>query len=335
MPDPARPAATPPHAARRRVVVAGASGLVGSALVERLRADHVEVHTLVRRPARSAQEHEWLTDERPLDPAVLGGAAAVVSLGGASIGRLPWTPSYRRELLRSRLRPTTTLARAIRALGAEAPVFLSASAVGYYGSQPGVRLNEAAAPGRGFLAGLVGQWEAAARGAGPHARTVLLRTSPIVHPTGVLAPMMRLTRLGLAGPLGRGTQAMPWISLTDEVRAISHLLAGALGAHPTGEADARAGSTHAHEIDGPVNLAGPTRASANDLGFALAIALNRPYLLRAPACALRLALGRDMADGLLLADAHVVPAALQTSGFTFTHATVEEAVRDAVAPEAA
>ena len=297
------------------MVVAGASGLIGNALVGSLRADGVEVHTLVRRPARDAREHEWLTDETPLDPAVLGGAAAVVSLGGASIGHVPWTPAYRRELVRSRLRPTTTLARAIRALGADAPAFLSASAVGFYGSQPGVALDETAGPGRGFLADLVRQWESAARTAGPHARTVLLRTSPIVHPAGVLAPMLRLTRLGLAGPLGRGTQSMPWISLTDEVRAIRHLLTG--------------------DLEGPVNLAGPTRASANDLGFALAVALQRPYLLRAPAFALRLALGRDMADGLLLADAHVVPAALQASGFTFAHTTVEDAVSDALAQTAA
>ena len=311
MPDPARSPVAPAHATSSRVVVAGASGLIGSALVRSLRADGVEVHTLVRRPARGAREHEWLADDTPLDPAVLGGAAAVVSLGGASIGRVPWTPAYRRELVRSRMRPTTTLARAIKALGADAPTLLSASAVGYYGSQPGATLDETAVPGRGFLADLVQRWESAARTAGPHARTVLLRTSPVVHPAGVLAPLLRLTRLGLSGPLGRGTQAMPWISLVDEVRAIRHLLSG--------------------DLEGPVNLAGPRRASANDLGFALALAMHRPYVLRAPAFALRLALGRDMADGLLLADAHVVPAALLASGFTFTHATVDEAVAAALA----
>lgn len=297
-------------AQRRRVVIAGASGLIGTALVASLRADGVEVHTLVRRPAQGPHEHTWLGDDAALDPGVLEGASAVVSLGGASIGRLPWTPAYKRELRASRLRGTSTIVRAVRHLGADAPVFVSASAVGYYGSQPGEVLDEYSAFGRGFMAGLVRDWEAAALGAGTHARVALLRTAPVVHAEGVLAPMIRLTRLGLGGPLGAGTQASPWISLVDEVRAIRHVLD--------------------HELAGPINLTGPTRATSNDLGFALAMELGRPFLLRAPAFALRAVLGRDAADGLLLADAHVVPRALQASGFAFTHERVEDAVADAV-----
>jgi len=293
-----------------RVVVAGASGLIGTALVESLRADGVEVHTLVRRPPAAPDEHEWLLDDTPLDPAVLDGAAAVVSLGGANIGRIPWTPAYKRELLASRMRGTGTIARAVRALGADAPALLSASAAGYYGSRPGEVLDEASTRGRGFMSDLVAHWEAAALGAGEHARTVLLRTAPVVHAKGVLAPMIRLTMLGAGGPLGRGTQAWPWISLDDEVRAIRFALD--------------------HELAGPINLTGPTRATANDLGFALAVGLNRPFLLRAPAFALRAALGRDLADGLLLADAHVVPEALHAAGFTFTHHRVEAAVAAAI-----
>ena len=132
----------------------------------------------------------------------------------------------------------------------------------------------------------------------------------MVHAEGVLKPLMLLTRLGLSGPLGLGTQVWPWISLDDEIRAIRHVIDG--------------------DLEGPVNLTGPTRATANDLGFALARRMNRPFLLRAPGWALRLALGSDAADALLLSDMPVVPERLEASGFSFTHPTVEDAVAAAV-----
>lgn len=293
---------------RPRVVLAGASGLIGSALADSLRADGVAVTLLVRRPARAADEVEWLTDSDTLDPAVLDGTTAVVGLNGASVGRLPWTPSYKRTLLSSRLTATRAIADAVRALGADAPTFVSASAAGYYGS--GDRLTEASPAGSTFLAELCVQWERAATDAGDAARVALLRTAPVVHRDGVLKPLLLLTRLGLGGPIGRGTQVWPWISLDDEVRAIRHVIDAGLA--------------------GPVNLTGPARATANDLGFALAVRMNRPFLLRAPAWALRLALGRDATEGLLTVDADIIPAALQESGFAFRHPTVESAVAAAV-----
>lgn len=295
----------------RRVVVAGASGLIGTALVESLRADGVEVTRLVRRPAAASDEQEWLTDGHSLDPDVLAGADAVVGLNGASIGRFPWTRAYKSTLLWSRITPTRALAGAIRALGADAPVFVAASAVGYYGSAPGVRLTEDAPRGESFLADLVGEWESAALAAADRARVALLRTAPVVHRDGVLKPLLLLTRAGLSGPIGRGTQVWPWISLDDEVRAIRHVLDG--------------------DLDGPVNLTGPTRATANDLGFALARELNRPFVVRAPAWGMRLVLGRDATEAILTSDMDVVPERLVASGFTFRHPTVEDAVREAVA----
>jgi uncharacterized protein (TIGR01777 family) len=290
----------------RRVVVAGASGLIGRALVASLRADGVSVQTLVRRPARSSDEIEWLTDAAPLDPAAIAGADAVVGLNGASVGRFPWTASYKSRLLWSRLTPTRTLATAIRALGESAPAFVSASAVGYYGSAPGATLTESSPAGTSFLARLCVVWEEAALAAGPHARVALLRTAPLVHPDGVLKPLLLLTRFGLAGPIGRGSQAWPWLTLDDEVAAIRHVIE--------------------HDISGPVNLTGPTRATANDLGFALARRMNRPYLLRAPAWAMRLVLGRDATDALLTSDMDVRPTVLERSGFRFGSTTVEQAV---------
>lgn len=287
------------------VVIAGASGLIGTALADSLRADGVDVVRLVRRPARGPDEREWLTGAAPLNPDVLAGASAVVGVNGASIGRLPWTPGYRKTLRASRLRPTETLAAALKSLGSDAPPFLSGSAVGYYGSQPGVELDEAGSRGDTFLAELCVEWEAAARTAGASTRVVHLRTAPIVHPDGVLKPLMRLTALGVGGPIGRGTQIWPWISLDDEVRAIRHLM----------DAD----------VEGPVNLSGPTAASANDLGRAVARAMHRPFWLRAPEWALRLGLGRAPVDSLLTSDAKVVPRVLRDAGFTFRDETVEAA----------
>lgn len=294
------------RAGPRRVVVAGASGLIGSALVESLRADGVDVTTLVRRPPERDDEVEWLTSPASLDPAVLEGAYAVVGLNGASIGRFPWSTRYKSTLLWSRITPTRAIARAVRELGTAAPHFVSASAVGYYGTAPGSRLSESSPRGESFMADLCGEWEGAALAAGPDAVVTRLRTAPIIHPDGVLGPLMLLTRLGLGGPIGRGTQAWPWISLDDEVRAIRHVI------------DTR--------LEGPVNLSGPTRATANDLGFALAVRMNRPYLVRAPGWAMRIVLGRDATEALLTADMHVVPDVLTASGFVFTHATVEDAV---------
>lgn len=302
----------PENAEEGRVVVAGASGLIGRALVDALRADGIPVTRLVRRESSGADEISWDPGHDPLPAAVLEGARAVVGLNGATLGRFPWTSRYKHELLWSRLAPTQALASAVRALGESAPHFVSASAVGYYPSAPGVTLTESSPRGESFLADVCGEWEmAATRGAGEAARVALLRTAPVVHTDGVLKPLLLLTKLGLSGPLGRGTQVWPWISLDDEVRAIRHVI------------DAR--------LTGPVNLTGPTRATANDLGFALARRMNRPYLLRVPAWALKLVLGRDAADGLLLGDMDLVPQVLTESGFTFAHPTVEDAVAAAIA----
>ena len=295
-----------PDHPERRVVIAGASGLIGSALAASYRADGYTVTRLVRRRATTPDEVEWLTDTEPLRPGVLDGAEAVIGLNGASIGRFPWTRSYRSTLLWSRLTPTRTLAHAVHQLGAAAPVFVSASAVGYYGDAPGTVLTEDAPRGQGFLADLCAQWEASAAIAGNQTRVASVRISPVVHPDAVLKPMIRLTRLGLGGPIGAGTQSWPWITLPDVVAAIRHTVRSSLA--------------------GPVNLAGPTRASADDLGFALARALNRPYLLPAPKWGLSLVLGKAATESLLTSDMHVVPKALTESGFQFQHETVDAAV---------
>ncbi|PVE79097.1 TIGR01777 family oxidoreductase [Microbacterium testaceum] len=299
-----------PESPARRVVIAGASGLIGSALVDSLRADGAEVTSLVRHAPSGPHERQWLQDAAPLDPDVIAGADAVVCLNGASIGHFPWTPSYKSTLLWSRVTPTRTLAAAVRALGDDAPALVNASATGFYGSQPRVVLTESSDRGSGLLADICVDWEAAARDAGDKARVALLRTAPVVHEQGVLKPLLLLTKLGVSGPIGRGTQVWPWISLDDEVRAIRHVIDS--------------------DIAGPVNLTGPTRATANDLGFALAQRMNRPYVLRAPVWGVKLALGKDATEALLTSDADVRPTVLEDTGYTFTHRTVEEAIASAV-----
>lgn len=290
----------------QRIVISGASGLIGTALGSSLRSDGVEVTTLVRRPPRDPSEVQWTPGERELDPDVLAGADAVVALGGASVGRLPWTRRYRRELVESRLTPTRTLATAVRALRDDAPAFVSASAVGYYGSAPGEVLTEESLAGDTFLAQLCVRWEQEALRAGEQTRVTLLRTAPIIHRRGVLKPLIQLTRFGVAGPIGPGTQIWPWISLDDEVRGIRHVI------------DRR--------LEGPVNFTGPTRASANDIGRALAQKMRRPFWVPAPSWALKLALSAAAADSLLISDADVRPAALEDSGFEFRHSTAQQAV---------
>ncbi|TQJ32491.1 TIGR01777 family oxidoreductase [Microbacterium sp. SLBN-146] len=292
------------------IVVAGSSGLIGRALVDSLRGDGIRVTRLVRHAPTAPDEVEWLTDASPLDPAVIEGATAVVGLNGATIGRFPWTPRYKNTLLWSRITPTRALARAVRQLGSDAPAFVSASAAGWYGSVPGVRLTETSPRGETFLADLCGEWEGAAYAAGDDARVATLRTAPIVHRDGVLKPLLLLTKLGVSGPIGKGTQVWPWISLDDEVRAIRHVID--------------------HRLTGPVNLAGPTAATANDLGFALAVRMNRPFLVRAPEWGLKLVLGKDATEGLLTTDADVAPDVLTASGFEFSHPDVTSAVAAAV-----
>lgn len=290
----------------QRIVISGASGLIGSTLASSLREDGVAVTTLVRRPPRTRDEVQWWPGERELDPEVLSGARAVVALGGASVGRLPWTPRYRRELVDSRLVTTRTIATAVRGLGADAPALVSASAVGFYGSAPGQTLTEESGGGDTFLATLCVRWEEEARRAGDSAPVALLRTAPIIHRRGVLKPLIQLTRFGVAGPIGPGTQMWPWISLDDEVNAIRHVID--------------------RQIDGPVNLTGPTPASANRIGRALAHRMRRPFWLPAPTFALRLALSAAAADSLLISDADVRPTVLEKTGFTFVHRTPEAAV---------
>jgi uncharacterized protein (TIGR01777 family) len=291
-----------------RVLISGASGMIGTELRRQLEAAGHTVLTLVRRAPTRSTEYTWSPDAKILDFRLLDDVDAVVNLSGASLNRLPWTPGWKRQIRHSRVNATRALAEAMSMASRPPSVFLSGSAVGFYGDRPGERLTEESARGTGFLADVVGEWEAVAGLSPDVTRTVLLRTGVVVSSHGgAIAPLRLLTRLGVSGPLGSGSQHWPWISLRDEAAAIVHLLTSA--------------------VAGPVNLVGPTPATAAQIGARLAKDLHRPFLIKAPEPLLKLAL-QDAAEQLLLADQKVAPAKLLSDGFTFRHETSDAAVDD-------
>ncbi|MEE6280588.1 TIGR01777 family oxidoreductase [Georgenia sunbinii] len=294
-----------------KVLIAGASGLIGTAVQHALRDAGHQVRTLVRRVPRNVAEYEWQPDEGRLPAEAIEWADGVVSLSGAALGRLPWTAAYRRTLYRSRVDPTRTIATAL-AVAADPPtVWVSGSAVGYYGDRPDEVLTDDAAAGEGFLAELVTRWEAATAAAPASTRVVHARTGIVLAQGGALQPLFLATRLGAGARVGTGRQHWPWISRTDEARGIVHLLTES-------------------SLDGAVNLASPRPATAEDITRALAAGMGRPHLLRLPAPLLTLVMG-EPAEELLLADQQVHPQRLLDDGFTFQQPDLGDAVGTALA----
>jgi uncharacterized protein (TIGR01777 family) len=286
-----------------RVLVSGGSGLIGTALLRRLRERGDDVVRLVRREARAADEVRW--DAARLDPSAIDGVDAVINLSGATVGRIPWTPGYRRTLLDSRVRPTTALAEAIVAAARPPAVFVSGSAVGYYGDRPGEVLDDGSHRGTGFFPDLVHAWEQASAIAGSATRVVNPRSSVVIARGGGMAPIRLLTMFGLGAGFSRGSQHWPWISLHDEVAALLHLVDS--------------------KLSGGVIVAGPRAATSDEVTEAFARVMHRPHLLRIPSFAVKL-LG-EAGSRLLLDDAHVVPARLQEDGFVWAQPTITDAVR--------
>ena len=215
---------------------------------------------------------------------------------------MPWTKSYQREILSSRLDATHTITAALNSAGSTATL-LNASAVGFYGDRAAEKLTEEAPKGTGFLSDVTAEWEAAAHEA--PARVVTFRTGIVVGRGGAFGPLELLTRFGLASRLGSGDQFWPWISLYDEAAAIRALLTS--------------------QIEGAVNLAGPEPATAVGITRLLAKAMGKPHLLAVPRTVIELALGTAGRE-LLLASQEMVPQKLLADGFTFRHETVESAI---------
>ena len=289
------------------VVIGGASGSIGRALAASYENDGVRVVRLVRHEPTRDGDVRWL-DGNELDPSVLAGAHAVFCLNGSSIGSLPWTKRKRAEFRRSRIIPRHLIARALATLGDEAPHFVHASAAGIYGVDAGV-VTEDSPIGTGFTAELAEVTEAATTLTSTP--TTHARIGVVLHPDSVLKPIIPLTLAGLAGRLGTGAQRWPWASLDDVVAGLRFAAE--------------------HGLAGPVNLTGPTPATATDITFAVARELNKPYLVPVPAWALRLAIGPEAANNMLLIDTDVRPQRLIEHGFTFRYDTAEAAIHDALA----
>ena len=288
-----------------RIVVSGASGLIGSALVPRLNAHGHDVVRLVRRNAKTG-ESTWDPARGVIDANVIEGADAVIHLSGAGIGDKRWSNSYKREILDSRVKSTKLLASVIAGAAKRPSVFLSGSAIGFYGARGDELLHETAAGGTGFLADVCKQWEDATVGA--DVRTVLLRTGIVLSPKGgALKKQLPLFRAGLGGKFGRGSQWQSWISIDDEVAAIEHLLTA--------------------NVQGPVNLTAPAPVTNAQFAAIMGKVLRRPALLPVPAFGPKLLLGGELADALLFTGQRVIPAALSASGFEFAHPTLEIALR--------
>jgi len=230
-----------------------------------------------------------------------------VHLAGAGVGDHRWTESYKREILQSRVQGTSTIARAMAALDPKPRALVCGSAIGYYGNRGDTLLDETSAPGTGFLADVVVAWEAAAAPAQEAGiRTTFARTGLVVAKGGgAFAKLMPIFRLGAGGKVGSGSQYWSFISLSDEIDALTHLL----------ESD----------LSGPVNLTAPTPVTNAEATAALGKLLHRPALLPVPAFALKAVLG-EFADDVL-SSARVLPRVLEADGFTFSQPTISEALR--------
>jgi uncharacterized protein (TIGR01777 family) len=290
----------------QRIAVTGASGLIGTALVGYLKSQGHTVQRLVRRAAVSSEEITWDPIAGTVDMEALAGVDAVIHLAGAGVSDKRWTKKYKSEILNSRLLGTTTIAKAVAIVKPQ--VFISASAIGWYGESGNRAVVESDRVGDDFLAAVCHEWESAADLAGD-VRTVKLRNGLVLDPTGgALGKMLPLFRFGLGGKLSNGKQWWSWITLHDQIRAIAFLLE--------------------NKVSGPVNLTSPNPVTNSEFTAGLARAMHRPALFPVPAFALKIVLGGFSAE--VLGSKKVMPQALTEAGFTFDYPHISSALEKLV-----
>ena len=287
------------------IIVAGASGFLGQRLISNLGSDGHRVTQLVRRAPTGPDQVTWDPDRGVLDDAALEGADGVVNLCGVGVGDKRWNAKYRDLIRTSRVNPTRLLAAATARTGV--PVLVNASGIGYYGPRGAEEIDEKAFAGTSFLAGVCIDWERATEDADKAAvRVVHLRTGLVLGAEAGLLPKLTLiTKLFAGGRLGSGKQYYPWISATDHIDAMVHLLTA--------------------DVSGPVNVCGPAPVTNAEFTKALGHELHRPTPWIVPKIALQLAVG-DFAEEIV-GGQRAIPKVLQASGFTFTHPTLNDALQ--------
>jgi uncharacterized protein (TIGR01777 family) len=286
----------------QRIAITGASGLIGTALVGHLKSEGHTVQRFVRRPVVAPDEIQWDPKTGYVDIEALRGVDAIIHLAGVGVGDKRWSKKYKSEILNSRLLGTTAIAHAVNEVKPQ--VFISASAIGWYGESGNRAVVESDRVGDDFLAAVCREWEAAADLV-TDVRTVKIRTGLVLDPTGgALGKMLPLFRFGLGGKLGNGKQWWSWITLHDVIRAITFLLES--------------------KVSGPVNLTSPNPVTNQDFTSALARAMHRPALFPAPAIALKIALGGFSSE--ILGSKKVMPQALTDAGFTWDYPHITNAL---------
>jgi uncharacterized protein (TIGR01777 family) len=294
-----------------QILVTGSTGLVGSTLIPALTAEGHRVNCLVRSKSKlGIRDTYWDPTAGELYSPPLEGLDAVIHLAGENIAGGRWTAARKARIRDSRIQGTRLLSGSLAQLARPPKVFVSASAVGYYGDRADEVLTEQSPPGSNFLAGVCREWESATEPAAQHGiRVVILRLGVVLTPTGgALAKMLTPFRMGVGGIIGSGKQYMSWIAIDDLVRIIIYML-------------------KTDSLNGPTNAVAPNPVTNAEFTKTLGRVLRRPTVLPMPAFAARLALG-EMADELLLASARVVPSKLLASGFVFRHPDLESALTD-------
>ena len=286
----------------QRIAITGSSGLIGAALVGLLKSEGHTVQRLVRRAPIAPDEVQWDPKTGFVDLEPLRGVDAVIHLAGAGVGDKRWNKKYKAEILNSRLLGTTAIANAVNELKPQ--VFISSSAIGWYGESGNRAVVESDRVGDDFLAAVCREWEGAADIA-TGVRTVKLRTGLVLDPTGgALGKMLPLFRFGLGGKMGSGKQWWSWITLHDLIRALRFILE--------------------NPISGPVNLTSPNPVTNQEFTSALARAMHRPALFPAPAIALKIAMGGFSSE--ILGSKKVLPNVLSEAGFTWDYPHISDAL---------
>jgi uncharacterized protein (TIGR01777 family) len=298
----------------KRIVVAGGSGFIGEPLVRRLLARGDDVAVLTRNPSkvRAGRAVVWNPPTQSSWSYEVANADVVINLAGENVGGGRWTDARKKRIMDSRVAATSALVEAMARKPAQTRTFISASATGFYGDRGDESLDEDSRAGSGFLAEVTKKWEELARAAEPFARVVILRFGVVLaNDGGALAKLLLPFRLGAGGPMGSSQQWMPWIDRDDILRIIEW-------------------SIDREATRGTYNATAPNAARNRDFARTLGRVLHRPAFLPTPAIALRLALGSEMANEMLLGGQRVVAKHAIDEGFEFAYPDLELALKHAV-----